>query len=106
VSIGGDGQVQVNGEFVDTLMVVDFENLQLLKKEGGSCYAYTGEENEISTVEDVRIQQNYLESSNINSTEEMIKMIETYRAFESVEKAIQSIDKLTEKMVNDYALVP
>jgi flagellar basal body rod protein FlgG len=36
----------------------------------------------------------------------MIKMIETYRTFESVEKAIQSIDKLNEKMVNDYGLVP
>lgn len=106
VSIGGDGQVQVDGESLDTLMVVDFENPQLLKKEGGSYYSYTGEENEISTVEDVRVQQNYLESSNVNSTEEMIKMIETYRAFESVQKAIQSIDKLNEKMVNDYGLVP
>jgi len=51
VSIGGDGQVQVDGESVDRLMVVDFESPQLLKKEGGSCYSYTGEENEISTVE-------------------------------------------------------
>lgn len=106
VSIGGDGQIQVNGEPADRLMVVDFENLQLLKKEGGSYYSYTGEENEISAVEDVRVQQNYLESSNVNSTEEMIKMIETYRAFESVQKAIQSIDKINEKMVNDYGLVP
>ena len=106
VSIGGDGQVHVDGESVDRLMVVDFDNPQLLKKEGGSCYSYTGEENEISTVEDVRVQQNYLESSNVNSTEEMIKMIETYRAFESVQKAIQSIDKVTDKMVNDYGLVP
>jgi len=106
VSIGGDGQVQVDGESVDRLMVVDFESPQLLKKEGGSCYSYTGEENEISTVEDVRVQQNYLESSNVNSTEEMIKMIETYRVFESVQKAIQSIDKVTDKMVNDYGLVP
>lgn len=105
VSIGGDGLVQVNGEFVDTLMIVDFENLQLLKKEGGSYYCYTGEENEIFTVEDARVQQNYLESSNVNSTEEMIKMVETYRAFESLQKAIQSMDKLTEKMVNDYGLV-
>ena len=106
VSIGSDGQIQVDGEFVDRLMVMDFENLQFLKKEGASYYAYTGEENEKFMVEDVRIQQNHLESSNVNSTEEMIKMIETYRAFESVQKAIQSIDKLNEKMVNDYGLVP
>jgi len=106
VTIGGDGQVQVDDESVDRLMVVDFENPQLLQKEGGSMYFYSGEEKEISTVEDVGVQQGYLESSNVNSTEEMIKMIETYRAFESVQKAIQSIDKVTDKMVNDYGLVP
>ena len=87
-------------------MVVDFENPQLLQKEGGSKYFYSGEEKEISTVEDVGVQQGYLESSNVNSTEEMIKMIETYRAFESVQKAIQSLDKVTDKVVNDYGLVP
>jgi len=106
VTIGGDGQVQVDDESVDRLIVVDFENPQLLQKEGGSMYFYSGEEKEISTVEDVGVQQGYLESSNVNSTEEMIKMIETYRAFESVQKAIQSIDKVTDKMVNDYGLVP
>jgi len=106
VTIGVDGQVQVDEEPVDRLMVVDFENPQLLQKEGGSRYFYTGEEKGISTVENVSVQQGYLESSNVNSTEEMIKMIETYRAFESVQKAIQSIDKVTDKMVNDYGLVP
>jgi len=106
VTIGVDGQVQVDDESVDRLMVVDFENPQLLQKEGGSRYFYSGEEKGISTVENVSVQQGYLESSNVNSTEEMIKMIETYRAFESVQKAIQSIDKVTDKMVNDYGLVP
>jgi flagellar basal-body rod protein FlgF len=106
ITIGGDGQVQVDDESVDRLMVVDFENPHLLKKEGGARYFYSGEEKEISTVEDVAVQQGYLESSNVNSTEEMIKMIETYRAFESVQKAIQSIDNVTDKIVNDYGLVP
>ena len=106
VTIGVDGQVQVDDASVDRLMVVDFENHQLLQKEGGSRYFYSGEEREISTVEDVGVRQGYLESSNVNSTEEMIKLIETYRAFESVQKAIQSMDKINDKMVNDYGLVP
>ena len=106
VTIGGDGQIQVDDESVDRLLVVDFENPQLLQKEGGARYFYSGEEREISTVQNIGVQQGYLESSNVNSTEEMIKMIETYRAFESVQKGIQSIDKVTDKMVNDYGLVP
>ena len=105
VYIGRDGQVVVNNESVDKILVVDFDDPQLLRKEGGSYYSYQGENNGISTEADAEIQQKYLEGSNVNPTQEVIKMIETYRAFESVEKAIQSIDALTGKMVNDYGSV-
>lgn len=106
VHIGNDGQVVVNNESVDKILVVDFDEPQLLRKEGGSYYSYQGKQKGISTESDAQIQQKYLEGSNVNPTQEIIKMIETYRAFESVEKAIQSIDALTGKMVNDYGSVP
>ncbi|HAY39319.1 MAG TPA: flagellar basal-body rod protein FlgF, partial [Desulfobacteraceae bacterium] len=106
VSIGRDGQVVVNNESVDKILVVDFDEPQLLRKEGWSCYSYQGENSGISTVSDAEIQHKYLESSNVNPTQETIEMIETYRAFESVQKAIQSIDALTNEMVNDYGQVP
>lgn len=106
VSIKSDGQVVVDNEPVDKLAVVGFDAPQLLMKEGGSYYSYQGEMKGISTETEISIQQRYLESSNVNPTQEVIKMIETFRAFESVEKAIQSIDGLTGKMVNDYGMVP
>lgn len=105
VIIENDGRVMVDNEPAGTLLVVDFEAPQLLKKEGGSYYVYRGEAKEMFTQTDVKMQQQYLESSNVNSTQEMIKMMETYRAFESIERAIQSIDRMTGKMVNDYGLV-
>ena len=106
VYIGRDGQVVVNNESVDKILVVDFDEPQLLRKEGGSYYSYQGESKGISSVPDAEIQHKYLESSNVNATQEMVEMIETYRAFESVEKAIQSIDALTNEMVNDFGTVP
>ena len=106
VYIGRDGQVLVNNESVDKILVVDFDEPQLLRKEGGSYYSYQGESKGISSVPDAEIQHKYLESSNVNATQEMVEMIETYRAFESVEKAIQSIDALTNEMVNDFGTVP
>jgi len=106
VSIGRDGQVVVNNESVDKILVVNFDEPQLLRKEGWSYYSYQGENSGISTVSDAEIQYKYLEGSNVNPTQEVIKMIETYRAFESVEKAIQSIDALTNEMVNDFGTVP
>lgn len=106
VYIGRDGQVVVNNESVDKILVVDFDEHQLLRKEGGSYYSYQGENNGVSTAPDTEIQHKYLEGSNVNPTQEIVKMIETYRAFESVEKAIQSIDALTGEMVNDVGTVP
>ena len=106
VSIGRDGQVVVNNESLDKILVVDFDEPQLLRKEGWSCYSYQGENSGISTISDAEIQHKYLESSNVNPMQETIEMIETYRAFESVQKAIQSIDALTNEMVNDYGQVP
>jgi len=105
VHIGRDGQVVVNNESVDKILIVDFDEPMLLRKEGGSYYSYQGENEGISTVPDAEMQQKYLESSNVNPTQEIIKMIETYRAFESVEKAIQSIDALTGEVVNDIGTV-
>jgi flagellar basal-body rod protein FlgF len=89
----------------DTLLVVNFDKPDLLRKEGGSYYSYQGDNKEISIKTDSVIKQGYLESSNVNPTQEMVEMIETFRAFESVQKAIQAIDGLNSKMVNDYGVV-
>ncbi len=104
ISIGSNGQVTVDGEPVDRLMVVDTKQKQLLKKEGGSYYMYQGGDEEIFQAENFDIKQSYLEKSNINPTEEMIKMMETFRAYESAQKAIQCMDEMTNKMVNDPGL--
>ena len=55
--------------------------------------------------EEVSIGQGYLEQSNVNPTEEMIKMIEAFRAYESVQKAIQSIDELTSQLITDAGIM-
>jgi flagellar basal-body rod protein FlgF len=105
VSIDTDGTVVVSGAQVERLAVVDLRQTQLLIKEGNSCYRFEGEERDIFPAEKVRVQNGYLESSNVNPTEEMIKMVEALRVFESAQKAIQCIDELTGKMVNDAGLL-
>jgi len=105
VSITSDGQVVVDGQPVDKIVVVDFKQPRLLKKEGSSYYMHQGEEQDIITPEDITVQQGYIEKSNVNPTEEMIKMVETLRAFESAQKVIQTMDELNGKMVNDVGLL-
>lgn len=104
VEIGLDGQVRVDGSSVDTLRIVDFENPLKLKNIGASAFKYDGDAAEVRTAADVRIHQGYLEGANVDPTQEMIKMIEVFRTFESAQKAIQCIDEMNSKMVNDYGI--
>jgi flagellar basal-body rod protein FlgG len=104
ISIGSDGQVSVDNGTVDRIIVVDSNQPDFLKKQGDSYYIYQGEDEGIFEAENFDIKQSYLEKSNVNPTEEMIKMIETFRAYESAQKAIQCMDEMTNKMVNDAGL--
>lgn len=104
-TINRDGQIVDDNGSLGTLSIVDFKEPHLLKKEGSSLYNYAGVQTDIMPAENPNVQQSYLEKSNVNPSEEMIKMIEAYRNFESVQKAIQSMDEVTNKMVNDPDLL-
>ena len=105
ITIQQDGQLADENGALDRLSIVEFENPEELRKLGGSLYIYSGENNTISSAREFTVQQGYLEKSNVNPSEEMIKMIEAYRNFESVQKAIQSMDEITSKLVNDSELI-
>ena len=105
LTITNDGQVVVDGTQVDKLMLVAFKQPRLLSKEGSSYYFHQGEKSEVFAAAETDVKQSYLEGSNVNPTAEMVKMIEAYRAFESAQKAIQSIDEMTSKMINDQGKV-
>ncbi|MBN1225607.1 MAG: flagellar hook-basal body protein [Deltaproteobacteria bacterium] len=105
VIIGDNGILKAGNQTVDTLAVVDFKNRYLLKKAGESYYKYEGDAQDLFIPENIRIQQGYIEGSNVNPTEEMIKMIETMRLFEATQKAIQSMGEATDKMINDVAVI-
>ena len=94
------GNIYADGEYVDTLGVVDFEDYNYLSKDTGENYyvALDGAE-EISA--DSRIAQGYLEMSNVNVVNEMVDMIEIARAFEANQKVEQTIDNMLDKSVNN-----
>ena len=105
VTIDKDGNVLVENETVDKILVVDFQKQELLKKQGYSYYKYEGEEVDIISPEEISLQQGYVEQSNVNPTEEMIQMIEAYRAYESVQKAIQTMDEITNQLIADTGMM-
>ncbi len=104
ISIGGDGGVFVNGQLVDQLAVVDFNNPQYLVKEGNSIYSHTGTDDNIIQIQNPSVRQGFLEKSNVNPTEEMVKMMEMFRCHESTQQVIQTLGAMTDKMMSGFGL--
>jgi flagellar basal-body rod protein FlgG len=104
ISVDSRGAVLVDGQPVDRLSIVDFEDLSLLEKGGGGLFSHPDGENAEQPAENAVIHQGCIEQSNVNPTEEMIKMVETFRAYEANHKAIQALDEMTRKLVNNYAM--
>jgi flagellar basal-body rod protein FlgF len=103
VKIDVSGNITADGEYVDTLMITDFEDYNYLKKYGENLYdAVDG-----ATPKDAEtsVKQGYLEMSNINVVSEMVEMITITRAYESNQKAIQTTDTMLDRAVNDVGKV-
>ncbi|MDY5577979.1 MAG: flagellar hook-basal body protein [Lachnospiraceae bacterium] len=103
VSINQQGEIYADGEYVDTIQIVDFEDYNYIKKYGENLYDIVDGATEIES--DAKIRQGYLEMSNINVVNEMVEMITISRAYESNQKLIQTTDSMLEKSVNEVGKV-
>jgi flagellar basal-body rod protein FlgG len=88
---------------VDSLKLVDFYDKRGLVKKGQNYYLPTDEAGEMRKPENIRVLQGWLEGSNVNAVVEMTKMIETQRAYEACQKAVQTGDQILGRAVNDIA---
>ena len=80
------------GTVIDSLNIKAFENPQTLLNVGGTYW--TSGETTSEKIFNGEVQQNYLETSNVNTVEEMVNMIEVTRAYEANQKVLQANDEL------------
>ena len=99
VGITTAGAIYVNGELVDTLRVVDFEDTTALRKHGRNLWSATSGATEIPF--SGLVQQGMLELSNVNIIREMVEMIEISRTFEANQRMISVIDGTMQLAAND-----
>jgi flagellar basal-body rod protein FlgG len=104
VSISEAGQVEVNGEAVGSIRIVDVENRDILRKAGRTEFILPPGVEAIPVI-NFAIKQGYLESSNVNIINEMVEMITTYRNFEADSKSIQAQDESLEKLFNNVGRI-
>lgn len=95
---------EADAHFVDRLKVVEFENERFLSKKGSSFYLDTELSGAAISAEGPSrgvVIQGYIEASNVNVVQEMVRMIEVNRAYEANQKTIQSQDAMMSKLWNE-----
>jgi flagellar basal-body rod protein FlgG len=104
VDIDAKGMVMVDGAQVGTISVVDFEKPYSLTKAGNALFVQADPQAAPKTGS-AKIQQGYLEGSNVESISEMVQLIETNRYFEACSKVIHGYDDMATKAANDLGRV-
>ena len=109
LTVGKDGVVTVtmpgtvNNTQVGTFQLANFINPAGLRSMGENLYAETEASGTANLANPGSngvgaLNQNYVETSNVNVVEEMVNMIQTQRAYEINSKAVQTADRMLEKI--------
>ena len=97
------GFVYANGELVDQLALVDFEDYNYLKKYADTMYEPVEGATEIEATG--QVLQGFLEQSNVNVVREMTQMIAITRAYEANQKVLKAMDTTLDQAVNSVGRV-
>jgi flagellar basal-body rod protein FlgF len=93
-----DGRVLDDGQDVGQLKLVNFTDPRaLVASEGGAVFTAPESAQALAPERAPRVLQGHLEASNVNTAAEMVKLIETVRHFESVQKVVQGFDEMRER---------
>lgn len=84
-----------------SFLIADFDDYQALVSQGDTLFVSEAGYNVIEG----EISQGYLEQSNVQIADEMVRMIEISREFESNQKILQSMDETLRKAVNEIGKV-
>lgn len=98
-TVTDDGRLFSDGEPINSVSVVSFEDPSVLEKEGNSLYRPKDGTVQEQIPEGYQVKQGFLEKSNVNTITEMTEMIDLYRAFESQQKMIRTIDDIDDQAV-------
>jgi flagellar basal body rod protein FlgG len=98
--VDGNGAITQGGSRVAQLRLVQAGKNARLEAAGNGLYRLKGGAAAPQEVEPGQVRQGYLEMSNVNSTREMVELMETTRHFESAQKAVQGMDAVWDKALS------
>ena len=104
VHINERGEVYMNDERVAQLSVVEFGDMNQIRKVGGLNFENKNPQaNPPQMAEKTAVKQGMLETSNVNPVQEISNLIRANRMFEQDLKAMKTVNEMLQKEVNDIA---
>ncbi|MBN2008097.1 flagellar basal-body rod protein FlgF [candidate division KSB1 bacterium] len=103
--ISEDGEIFVNKSRANKFLIQTVTDKQGLEKFGDSLFRPKNPNVEVTQMDQYRIQQGYLEQSNVNPVEEMVNMLITMRQFEAMQKTVNFHNETLGKAVNELGRV-
>lgn len=100
--IAADGTVRVAGEVVGQLRVAQVAPESQLTPLGADLYRA---EQLAPGDTSARVRQGFLEASNVESVQEMVRLIETMRHFEGVQRFVRGYDDMMGKAISELGKV-
>jgi flagellar basal-body rod protein FlgF len=98
-AIAANGDVSQGGRVIGQLKVVQFEQASTMQAMGAGLYAQGGARLAPQAVRTATVRAGFLEGSNVSSPQEMVRLSETVRHFESLQRIVQGYDESLEKAI-------
>lgn len=100
-TIDPNGDVHQGERLAGRLKMVQFKNPEALQPVGGGLYAQGQARTAVGAVgaNEPTIRLGYQENSNVNSAQEMVRLTETMRHFEALQKIMQGYDDALGKAI-------
>lgn len=101
-AVNSAGEVIVDGQTVNKVRVASFDDLTGLRKNADNLYTTN---QPARTPAETSVKQGYLETSNVDTAEEMVRMMELTRSFSFNQRVLTMVDQSLEKTVNEVGRV-
>ncbi len=102
IAVTQGGQVVADGEVLDVINLINFDDLNALEKMGRQLFRIKeGVDVQPQQAENARVQQGYLEDSNVEVVYEMVNMISVMRNFEAMQKVVTTTHEKDQQLIRD-----
>lgn len=96
-----NGSLSINGQAYQ-LSIVELNDVQLISPLSNNTYGYEGD---TVLATNFTLNQGMLEGSNVDAVTEMVKMIESSRAFQMNSKVLQAMDEVMAQSVSEIGRI-